>query len=55
MLQYKDLEEKIKSLEAKYDTNFQQVFRALELLLKNNQNRETFKERRRIGYKIKSV
>jgi hypothetical protein len=50
-LDYKDLESKIKELEKKYDKNFQQVFAALELLLKGKRNEAEFKNRRRVGFK----
>lgn len=50
-LNYKELETKIKRLEKKYSKNFQQVFKALELLLSEKQVQEDFKNRKRIGFK----
>lgn len=48
---YKELEAKIKKLEKKYNQNFTQVFKALEVLLEQKQEGEDFKNRRRIGFK----
>jgi hypothetical protein len=50
-LHYKELELKIKKLEKKYNKNFLQVFKALELLLSEKQEQEDFKNRKRIGFK----
>ena len=50
LLQYKNLQEKIKKLESKYNKNFKQVFAALEILLQEKQNQEDFKNRKRIGF-----
>ena len=47
----KDLTEKIKELESKYDKKFKTVYEAIDYLLsKDNQEKEQ-KERKRIGYK----
>ena len=51
-LNYKDLAEKIKKLESKYNKNFKQVFAALELLLQDKQEQEDLKNRTPIGYQI---
>ena len=51
-LSYKDLAEKIKKLESKYNKNFKQVFAALELLLQDKQEQEDLKNRTPIGYQI---
>ena len=48
---YKELEAKIKKLEKKYNNNFQQIFKALDLLLSEKQEQEDFKNRKRIGFK----
>jgi ORF6N domain len=48
---FKELEAKIKKLEKKYNKNFNQVFKALELLLQEKQHHEDFKNRKRIGFK----
>ena len=50
-IDYKELEAKIKKLEKKYNNNFQQVFKVLDLLLTEKQEREDFKNRKRIGFK----
>ena len=50
-LDYKELEAKIKKLEKKYNSNFQQVFKALDLLLMEKQEQEDFKNRKRIGFR----
>jgi hypothetical protein len=50
-LNYKELEAKIKKLEKKYNNNFQQIFKALDLLLMEKQGQEDFKNRKRIGFK----
>ena len=50
-LNYKELEAKIKKLEKKYNNNFQQVFKVLDLLLMEKQEQEEFKNRKRIGFK----
>ncbi len=50
-LNYKELEAKIKKLEKKYNNNFQQVFKVLDLLLMEKQEQEDFKNRKRIGFK----
>lgn len=50
-MNYKELETKIKKLEKKYNNNFQQIFKALDLLLMDKQEQEDFKTRKRIGFK----
>jgi len=50
-LNYKELEAKIKNLEKKYNNNFQQVFKVLDLLLMEKQEQEDFKNRKRIGFR----
>lgn len=50
-LNYKELESKIKKLEKKYNNNFKQVFKALDLLLMEKQETEDFENRKRIGFK----
>jgi hypothetical protein len=49
-LEYKDLAEKIKKLENKYNKNFKEVFAALELLMQDKQEMEELKNRTPIGY-----
>ena len=50
-LNYKELVSKIKKLEKKYNNNFQQIFKALDLLLTENKEQEDFNNRKRIGFK----
>ncbi len=50
-LNYKELSEKIKNLEYKYDMQFADVFEALDLLIKDKENTDDWKERKPIGYK----
>ena len=50
-LNYKELVSKIKKLEKKYNNNFQQIFKALDLLLSENKEQEDFNNRNRIGFK----
>lgn len=50
-LQHKDLDEKIKKLEKKYNKNFKQVFEGLQILLNHKHEQEDFKNRNRIGFK----
>jgi hypothetical protein len=50
-LHYRELDEKIRQLEEKYNGNFTKVFEALEYLINQKQQQEDFKDRRRIGFK----
>lgn len=50
-LTYKDLRQKITKLEKKYNSNFKEIFRALNLLLTDKQQQEDFVKRERIGFK----
>ena len=49
-INYKELAEKIKKLEKKYNSNFKEVFKALEYLISEKQQQEDFKNRKRIGF-----
>ncbi len=51
LLNYKDLQDKIKKLEKKYNKNFTDVYKVLELLLNEKQQTENFVKRERIGFK----
>jgi hypothetical protein len=51
-LTHKDLSDKIRELEHKYDTQFANVFDALNYLLQKDQQQTEQKERRRIGYDV---
>lgn len=50
-LSHRDLTEKLKELEQKYDKQFDDVFDALNYLVKQNKQHITQKERKRIGFK----
>lgn len=51
VMSYKELSDKLKEMESKYDKNFQDIFQAINFLLeKDNQEKEQ-KEREKIGYK----
>ena len=50
-LTYKELQQKISKLEKKYNNNFKEIFHALNLLLTENQQKEDFSKRERIGFK----
>ncbi len=51
LLNYKDLQDKIKKLEKKYNKNFEDVYKVLELLLNEKQQTENLVKRERIGFK----
>ena len=50
-LTHKDLTEKLKELENKYDKQFADVYEALNYLLEKDKEQITQKERKRIGFK----
>ncbi len=50
-LNYKDLQQKINKLEKKYNSNFKEIFHALNLLLSDKKQLEDFAKRERIGFK----
>lgn len=54
-LTYKDLYQKINKLEKKYNSNFKEIFHALNLLLTDKQQQEDFAKRERIGFKKDKV
>jgi len=51
ILNYKSLQDKIKKLEKKYNKNFSDVYKVLELLLIDKKKKEDFSNRERIGFK----
>lgn len=51
VLAYKDLAEKIAGLEKKYNSQFSDVYEALDLLLKEKQKHGDWETRKRIGFK----
>lgn len=50
-LSNKDLTEKLKELEAKYNKQFKDIYEAINYLLKKDQEEIEHKKRRRIGFK----
>ncbi|MBK7884677.1 MAG: ORF6N domain-containing protein [Chitinophagaceae bacterium] len=52
IISYKELNDKLKKLEKKYNKNFNEVFKALDFLLADKAQQEDFKNRKRIGFKI---
>ncbi|HEY9340933.1 MAG TPA: ORF6N domain-containing protein [Hanamia sp.] len=54
-LTYKDLRQKISKLEKKYNSNFKQIFQALNLLLSDKQEEKDFAKRERIGFKKDTI
>ena len=50
-LSHKDLTEKLKELESKYNKQFKDVYEALNLLLAESEEQIDWKSRERIGYK----
>lgn len=54
VLNYKELSEKLKEMETRYDKNFNDIYQAINFLIeKENQSSEQ-KERTKIGYKKES-
>ena len=52
-LTHKDLTDKLKELEKQYNTQFKDVYEAINYLLKKDKQLTDQKERKRIGFKIK--
>lgn len=50
-LNYRELSEKIKELESKYNTQFEDVYEAINYLLQKDKQETEQKERKRIGFK----
>jgi hypothetical protein len=51
-LTHKDLTEKLKELEIKYNQQFKDIYEALHYLLQNDKQQQTQSARKRIGYKL---
>jgi len=49
-LSHRDLTEKLKELENKYDKQFEGVYEALDYLIKKDKQQDNQKERKRIGF-----
>jgi len=52
-LNYKELGEKLKELEGKYNKQFKDVYEAINYLLQKDKQDTSQKERKQIGYKTK--
>ena len=50
-LTHKDLTEKLKELETRYNRQFADVYEAIRYLMDDKQNRDDWKKRRQIGFK----
>ena len=50
-MQYDKLSKYLKKLEKRYDKNFQDIFQAINYLIEKNNETETSKNRRQIGFK----
>ncbi len=51
ILNYKELSEKLKELESKYNKQFKDVYEAINYLMDDKQERDDLKKRKRIGFK----
>lgn len=52
VINYKELAEKIKELESKYNKQFADVYEALKYLMDDKQNKDEWEKRKQIGFKI---
>ena len=55
VLTYKELAEKLKELESKYNKHFKDVYEAINYLLQKDKEETEYRKRRRIGFKIKNT
>lgn len=53
VLNYKELSDKLKELESRYDKNFKDIYQAINFLIEKENQSEYQKERTKIGYKKK--
>lgn len=51
VLNYKELSEKLKEIEGKYNKQFKDVYEAINYLLEKDKSQVSQKERKKIGYK----
>lgn len=51
ILNYKELADKLKEMESRYDKNFQDIFQAINYLLEKDNQETEQKERNKIGFK----
>ena len=54
VLTYKELTEKLREFESKYNKQFKDVYEAINYLLQKDKGEIEHRKRRRIGFKIKS-
>ncbi len=54
VINYKELAEKMKELESKYNKQFADVYEALKYLMDDKQNKDEWEKRKQIGFKINS-
>jgi len=52
-LSHKDLTEKLKEIETKYDKSFEDIYQAINYLIGEKEQEADFKDRKRIGFKKK--
>lgn len=52
-LSHKDLTDKLKEIETKYDKNFEDIYQAINYLIGEKEQETDFNKRKRIGYKKK--
>jgi len=52
-LSHKDLTDKLKEIETKYDKNFEDIYQAINYLIGEKEQEADFNKRKRIGYKKK--
>ena len=53
-LNYKDIADKLKELEKQYDKKFDDIYQAINYLIKKNKKEKDFKDRKRIGFNTES-
>jgi len=51
VLEYKEIAKKLKEMENKYNTQFKDVYEAINFLLQKEKQKTIFRERKRIGFK----
>jgi len=51
VLEYKKIAKKLKEMENKYNTQFKDVYEAINFLLQKEKQKTIFRERKRIGFK----
>lgn len=51
VLNYKELSDKLKELESRYDKNFKDIYQAINFLIEKEKQSSQQKDRTKIGYK----